>query len=274
MEDLTKLHETDVEKWGIFLMPINVININNITYQCNNEIKMLPITTELLRSYKSKNKLELENYLRILLNEYDIDLSQKKYFIKLSTISGKDIINTDIDIDDWDLLNNDNKKLIMKNVEDLSRYLLSSERIALYIGDNMTANLCFREWIDFNLEEEFRCFIHGRKLVAISQYDYCREIPKHIQNPDLVVKCIKHFVDQIIQYIPFDNVVLDVALKFPELNVYFIEFNPFGLEGDTDSSLYDWVHDADLLSGENIGNIEKIDIRFFDMKYIERKYQI
>lgn len=43
-----------------------------------------------------------------------------------------------------------------------------------------------------------------------------------------------------------------------------------GLESDTDASLYDWVHDRDILSG----SLEKVDIRFFDMAHIEKKYQI
>ena len=265
------IHQTDVENWENFLLPISVHNIKNIPYQCNNQIYLVPITEKIKELYFLKNKSELEFYFDSYLYENQIDLTKSFYFVKLSTVSGKDIIDTD-DINSVNYWNSNNlsiKKLIIKSIAQLVTYLLESERIAENIAES--AFLVFREWINFKSEEEFRCFIYKKRLVAISQYDYAEELPADLQQPDLIVKTISYFVDQIIELIPFHNVVLDVAVRFSDLNVYFIEFNSFGLKSDTDASLYDWVHDDDILCPKVF---DKIDIRLFDLKYIEKKFQI
>ena len=104
----------------------------------------------------------------------------------------------EIDIDErWKLINNNTKKLIIKSEKQLANYLLISERIAMYIFDSNTKYLIFREWIDFNVENEFRCFIYKKNLTAISQYDYGYELPKYMQVPALIVNTINHFFFQI-----------------------------------------------------------------------------
>lgn len=269
-----KLHETDVEKWGSFLSPITVINVSNTSYQCNRQIFMIKITHKLRDLYQTKNESELSNYLGLYLYENQIDLNAHDYFVKLSTISGKDIAYDDDTCIEWDTMNTNIKKLIIRSVYELSTYLLRSDRIGLYMSDLNTKYLVFREWIDFDITEEFRCFVYDKKLIAISQYEYGTELPKSMQVPESIVSHIKFFVDQVIGLIPFNNVVLDVALKFSNMNVYFIEFNPFGLESDTDAGLYDWVHDNHILCPIDSNTVNRIDIRLFDMAYIERKFQI
>ena len=39
---------------------------------------------------------------------------------------------------------------------------------------------------------------------------------------------------------------MDVAVH--NNRVYFIEFNGFGIESDTDAGLYDWAKDQDILT--------------------------
>ena len=218
-------HDTDVEKWGAFLSPINVVDIHNRPYQCNNQIILVPITPELRELCETKNKNSLYDYLSRYLQ---IDLTEKNYFVKLSTISGKDILDTEL-ITEWSELNVVTKKLIIRSIDSLCEYLLNSERIALYIGDLETKYLVFREWIEFNVEEEFRCFIYQKKLVAVSQYDYGQALPESMIQPDSIVRCIQCFVDQVMKFILFDDVVLDVAVKLSNSHVYFIEFNPWGV---------------------------------------------
>ena len=227
---------------------------------------------------------------------HDIDLANNEYFVKISSISGKDTVyavddsadNSDdngVDNDSpvsdsychtvnieceemWKILNYETIKLIMTSTSAVCKYLLDSERIASNISSD--SYLVFRKWIDYNIEEEFRCFIHNKKLVAISQYEYGTDLPDIIKKPDIIKAKISFFIDQIMDRIPFNNIIIDVAYHWADNNVYFIEFNDFGKESDTDAGLYDWIHDSCILYGET----DNVDIRLFDLAYIERKFQI
>lgn len=265
---------TDVENWGIFLKQITVKNILGEDYQCNNDIILIPITKILRALYKSNDKAGLADYLTALLNDHNIDLKNDDYFVKISSTSGKDIlyesdssVDDDIPVDEfWTNMNIATRKLIIKNVDDLCDYLLKSERISFSI--KTSKNLVFRKWIDYRVEEEFRCFIYKNKLVAISQYDYGNELPIKMRCTATIVNVIKNFVNQV--KLPFNSVVMDVAFHISNHNVYFIEFNEFGLTSNTDAGIYDWVHDADILYSEG----SYTDIRLFDMDIIRRKFSI
>ena len=276
----SKLQETDVENWKEFLNVLRVTNLNNVEYQCNNPIVLCRINEKLKLFYKNKDHNNFIIEVSKLLADNEIDLLDKDYFVKISTISGKDILydeKSDDSIDEGDIttfwinVNSTNKKLIIKTAKQLCNYLFTSERIQAWFEKNNF--IVFREWINYKAEEEFRCFIYQRKLVAISQYDYGCDLPDYMKQPDLIVKAISHFINQTIDIIPFDSVVIDLALCIENLNVYFVEFNPFGIESDTDAGLYDYVHDKDILTPDDLINI-KTDIRLFDLKYIERKYSV
>ena len=269
------LQEADVENWDSFLKPIFVKNINNISYQCNNSIILCPITNKMFRAYESKQKDEFIIIMDRTIAKYNIDLVNDDYFVKISSISGKDIVydydeeSTTDNENFWKETNTNVKKLIMKNVQQLCDYLFNSERINEWFSKNKY--IVFRKWIDYKVEEEFRCFIHNKKLVAISQYDYGEDLPNNMKKPGLIKDLVHNFINQVIGLIPFNNIVIDLAVCLDSLKVYFIEFNSFGLCSDTDAGLYDWVHDANILTPERSINV---DIRLFDVKYIERKYSI
>ena len=148
----------------------------------------------------------------------------------------------------------------------LCEYLLSSERIATCIRRD--GHIVFRKWIKYNVEEEFRCFIKNKKLVAISQYEYGNYLPEYMNQPELISKLIQNYISQVVHDIPFDDIVIDVAVH--DLNVYFIEFNDYGLESDTDAGLYDWENDKKILCE----NHDDIDIRLYDEKWLVAKYTI
>ena len=86
------LQEADVENWDSFLKPIFVKNINNISYQCNNSIILCPITNKMFRAYESKQKDEFIIIMDRTIAKYNIDLVNDDYFVKISSISGKDIV--------------------------------------------------------------------------------------------------------------------------------------------------------------------------------------
>jgi len=265
-------HLSDVENWGNFLQPLLCTNIKDQKYQCNNPAILIPLTQKIIKSYIAKDKIALLIDLSDMLLNNQIDLTNENYFVKLSSISGKDVIATEDYCEDitefWQIMNAQNKKLIIKSVDELCEYLLTSERIAEYIQHDKY--IVFRKWITYNVEEEFRCFIKNKKLVAISQYEYGNYLPQHMNCPKLICKLIKHFINQVIQHIPFDDIVIDIAMHMENLNVYFIEFNYFGLESDTDAGLYDWANDESILCCDH----DDVDIRLYDPKWIEAKYAI
>ena len=264
------IHYTDAEYWGDFLLPLTCTNINGDKYQCNNPLILVPITEEFISMYLSKDQPRLVQCMLRILETHDIDLVNKDFFVKISSISGKDTTFVEDYYDDvtefWAAMNAQNKKLICKSVEDLCTHILASERIAEYIQHDKY--FVFRQWISYGVEDEYRCFIKNKQLVAISQYEYGNALPEHKIQPELVTKMIKNYVDQVATRIPYDDVVLDVAVY--DTNVYFIEFNSFGLESDTDAGLYDWANDCDLLNGKH----NEVDIRLYDPKWIEAKYAV
>ena len=288
--DLKILHSCDAEYWGPFIEPVVVNNLKGKKYQCNNPIKLVAMNDEVRSLYLKKNFTELCLYLNHYLSDFGICFNDGDIFFKLSTISGKDIIPDNIFTEDfenidqytnfiqklnpemiqeyWKTANQlSAEKLIIKSIEQLTDQLLTSERINLYIK---TANyMVFRNWMKYEIQNEFRCFIYKKKLVAISQYDYFLPLP----NPEYAeqfLKIIEFFFLQVSHLIPFVNVVMDVAIENGE--VYFIEFNPFGNNSDTDAGLYDWVKDQSILVPLEFS--DRIDIRLFDMEYINRKFQL
>lgn len=264
------IHYTDAEYWGDFLLPLVCTNIKGDEYQCNNLSILVPITEEFVGVYLSKNYRGIVKYMSHIIKIHNIDIINEDFFVKISSISGKDTTFFEDYHDDviefWATMNAQNKKLICKSVEDLCTHLLASERIAEYVQHDKY--FVFRRWIAYCVEDEYRCFIKNKRLVAISQYEYGNALPAHKIRPDLVMKMIKNYVHQVATLIPFDDVVLDVAVH--DTNVYFIEFNSFGLESDTDPGLYDWVNDCDLLNGK----YDNVDIRLYDPKWIDAKYAV
>lgn len=262
----------NAENWGKFLFPITITNINDKSYQCNNPLILIPICDTMRKIYKSKNQDELIKFFDNVLETYKINLADDDYFVKISSISGKDVFTTDIFYDNideyWSILNELNTQLIMKTTIDLCNYLLNSERIANNIDSD--EYIVFRKWIDYKVENEFRCFIKNKSLVAISQYEYGNDLPEYMKLPDMITIVIGNFICKIHNIIPFNDIVIDVAICMKTLNVYFIEFNEFGIYSDTDAGLYDWVHDHKILNGEQF----MVDIRLFDEKYIEKKYEV
>src|SRR5436190_692103 len=128
---------TNAENWGNFLQPIIVKTIKNNEYRCNNPCILVPITITLLELYKSKNETEMISFLDEILIINKIDLVNDNYFVKISSISGKDLFYVNDDYKNitefWHKTNILIEKLIMKSTNALCKYLLNSERIAEWI---------------------------------------------------------------------------------------------------------------------------------------------
>lgn len=118
--------------------------------------------------------------------------------------------------------------------------------------------LILREWFDLNASGEFRCFVKGRKLVAITQrdmnyYDYLDGLKNDIKK-----EISQFFDDNLRDTFPDESFVFDVYIPRPFTKVWLIDINPFARK--TDTLLWDW---QELLKLENTGPelrlVDKLD---------------
>lgn len=116
--------------------------------------------------------------------------------------------------------------------------------------------LSLREW-QHNLpqDHEFRCFVHRRRVTAISQYAcyYVFEALQDVRHCEAVRDAIIRFHDGGVgEAVPMDSFVMDVAV-YPDLSCKVIELNPFGAHLSCGSALFSWTLDSAILYGEDQG---------------------
>lgn len=110
----------------------------------------------------------------------------------------------------------------------------------------------FVPWITIKTENEVRCFIYKKKLVAITHY----YLLKHFSMDEKKVKDVNEMIDYIKDDVPYDDYVIDVIVSD---SLYIVEFNAYGKKGTTGAVLFDWEKDEKILLDENR---EKICVRY------------
>ncbi|VBB18993.1 hypothetical protein YASMINEVIRUS_1525 [Yasminevirus sp. GU-2018] len=120
--------------------------------------------------------------------------------------------------------------------------------------------LYLMEWRDDMVyDQEFRVFVHNRKITAISQ--------QHLYSVNTVlnelneeqrefvvkgwVKTIQDYFEKVIVH-KLDHVTsycIDFAI-LRDGSPYFIEINPFGREYSSGSALFGWIQDDEILYGK------------------------
>lgn len=139
------------------------------------------------------------------------------------------------------------------------RFMLDcSERVAddlaAAIAHDYAPHIFVREWLEFPESLEFRCFMRGRKLVGISQYqyrDYFPELHERGERQRLQWIIETFFESQFRDACHLDDAVFDVFVKSRPVasNVALnecrlIEINPFFQW--TDPCLFDWRNGGDF----------------------------
>eukprot|EP01100_Stratorugosa_tubuloviscum_P012381 TRINITY_DN5858_c3_g1_i1.p1 TRINITY_DN5858_c3_g1~~TRINITY_DN5858_c3_g1_i1.p1 ORF type:complete len:396 (+),score=173.83 TRINITY_DN5858_c3_g1_i1:50-1189(+) len=125
-----------------------------------------------------------------------------------------------------------------------------------------TFNLVVREFHQFDAEMEFRGFVYGRKLTALTQYNEFVYFPSIVLNKlniqNLIINC---FEQQILPLVKLDNCTIDFVLipidkraatseqlELINLKLYVVELNPFAEFAG--SGLFSWITEMDLLMGK------------------------
>lgn len=163
-----------------------------------------------------------------------------------------------------DLMDLQMQLLRCTNAEQILHLLLSSERVysdlllaldchAKIPHDHWSTSIVIRSWQPWlKQEHEFRIFVSGKTIRAISQYNsYCcyPQLIAQNQPPEQLslIDKISTYLAPLHTKIPFDNYTIDLAVSPDQIQI--IELNPF--EHSTGTCLFFWADDGALLSGES-----------------------
>lgn len=133
--------------------------------------------------------------------------------------------------------------------------LASSARCVLnMLSCKEGTNLILLPWQEMDPTDEFRCFIHKNELTAFSVYSYLDPKSKKWSDQQTqltrVAKLIQAKWNELAPDLPWDTAVMDVHVNPCYQIVEVVEFNPFGAQMHTGSSLFHWIRDYDQLYGK------------------------
>ncbi|KAL6076699.1 Cell division cycle protein 123 [Balamuthia mandrillaris] len=114
--------------------------------------------------------------------------------------------------------------------------------------------LVMQEWVTFDPEFEFRCFIFQGRLNAINQLCWQKYIPELAEDKALqqnLIDAVKRLQSQVHPLLPFENYILDIVYHKEADVATIVEFNPWGPYSCTGSQLFSWELDWDVLFGKN-----------------------
>eukprot|EP00040_Diaphanoeca_grandis_P041754 m.263444 g.263444 ORF g.263444 m.263444 type:complete len:365 (+) comp50435_c0_seq1:183-1277(+) len=144
---------------------------------------------------------------------------------------------------------------------DALRLFMCSERLmqdmllALQRPDRWVENFVVRQWVDIDVDMEFRGFVKDGKLCALSQYNHLAYFPRVANQQDHIASIVRDFFKRNITSAlkqTFDDYIVDFAITHlgeENQKIWVIELNPF-LE-TTDGCLFSWKTDRDTLEGRN-----------------------
>jgi len=225
---------------------------------------------------------ELEGEIQLIEKISEVMEPGKRYFVRFSTRSPKDGVSSAfLNTEEFKLLpvsERLKKKLELLSVTSASEVLALITRsqrifsdISFYyqyrVPNASSAKICLilRDFIpNLPVDHEFRCFVHKRKLTAISQYQCYCTFPA-MQDVDHVIRCrdaIIQFHAEIDAHMPMADYVLDVIVFPDTFECQVIELNPFGAAMSSGSALFNWIKDYELMYGSL--SLEKAPIRVLE----------
>ncbi|XP_076439619.1 uncharacterized protein LOC143279460 [Babylonia areolata] len=150
----------------------------------------------------------------------------------------------------------------VRRADEVLDMTLRSERIyqdlllALKVKDRFRENFVIRTFVNINVDMEFRGFVFGGRLVALSQYNYQIHSGRLCDCKDRVADRILAFYNNTVR--PklqagnfVQNFIIDFAIGSKDDRLWVIEINPF--LNTTDAALFSWEHEQHVLQGEGQG---------------------
>lgn len=132
------------------------------------------------------------------------------------------------------------------------RLLATSDRIhtdlthAKLFSKEFRMNLIVREWAEDILPEwEFRAFVYGNKMTAITQYTEFTFVPKIVENKNAILTLIRDKFNEVVDVIklPDGNYTIDFAVCEDIQTCYIIELNT--TPPAAGAGMFDWNDPGD-----------------------------
>ena len=245
-----QIHQYNFERWYNKL-PTNLTFKSKLVKLTDYEKTAIKRISRIVqyRGIKDNDYEDLEN-LEKRLNE---QMESKSWFLRLNTVSPKDVKRDQLPKEYQYLINNK-----IKDGKEILMLLTLSGRCFVTLKEDCDHYLILREWKEIPNSAEFRCFVSERKLRAISQY-YWYDKFEYYQDPQVqkqLLDRITYFFNVIADFIPYSDAIVDIAIYFDDesknnsyqkLGIYIIEFNPFGGDLIGGSALFNWIKDYDIL---------------------------
>ncbi|WNG30035.1 hypothetical protein F0U62_43010 [Cystobacter fuscus] len=108
--------------------------------------------------------------------------------------------------------------------------------------NHWTPSIFLREWQPMSSAQEWRCFVHERQLLGITQYWHAQALDSGAcaQLQRTGIASLLQLAAQLLQRLPLPSFVFDACLPLPSplaARAVLIEINPFG--ATTDAGLFD-----------------------------------
>ncbi|AUV58077.1 hypothetical protein [Bandra megavirus] len=138
------------------------------------------------------------------------------------------------------------------------KLITQSERCSskLFGGDNkiFSKYIVVREYVNYDTNYEFRCFVYNWRLTAISQSGFEYNLELHSKKNTIYQSIIK-FWDKFGRICPYSECTMDIIYNDKWIDntlnnsgIVIIEFNSFGEHMNASSGLYDWTKDHSILT--------------------------
>jgi hypothetical protein len=149
------------------------------------------------------------------------------------------------------------------SAHDVIELMVTSERVcdddlplALEFAGNWSQHIVVREFNSFRVEQEFRAFVFGGRVTAVTQYFCGAFYPALVAQRDAIGALVREFFDNTVRARTAeeqgDEFSLDLVVSVDAKAVTIVELNPFGADGcGTGTALFDWrnAHDTAVLLG-------------------------
>lgn len=191
-----------------------------IYYACNWYDELIDESIPTIKS----NLFCIDNDYNVMKNILDSNLIGKK-FLKFCNACPKDIYPLPI--------------FENKDTNEIINIFKKSNRTNFMIDSTHKTHLMIRDVV--NIKYEVRCFWHKFKLRAISGPDFF----VNLEQQEYIKKMITIFFEKYGQYISYNSATIDIGLF--EDDVFVIEINSYGIDGQAGAELFKWKEDFNIL---------------------------
>ncbi len=225
----------DYNIWYSYLETNQVINTPQ-------NVILIPISTELKRIfvelYKSNEKYSddiNDEELKQFKNNIEMQMDNNtQYFIRLSSTSGK----------------NEKSVKPFSNACEIISHIASVKLFVEqeYNRENKESYLILMPWNNnINDKYEFRIFVVGNKLTAISQQNARKLYHYSSEELDIIEYALNNIT--FVKSVPYKTYVGDVYININTQTCHLIELNPYGAHSGAGAALFNWIDDYNVLHG-------------------------